>query len=173
MNTSCRGSLGLCAAAGLLALGALVPAATSAPASTFATCAASRVTYTSLASVERGLHSLPRVAVGPARDRLYGFLFYYPATPWGRSKDPLARIYAGGESPDGHVNMKILWQAMSHLRTRWLLVDGTRLDGEGTFRQGFRGYGRFSSIVEIPSPGCWRLDVRVGTGRATLTFAAE
>lgn len=78
-------------------------------------------------------------------------------------------MYAGGAAPDGSVSMKILWQARSHLRTRWLLIDGSRLDGAGTFRQGFRTIsgGRFPSTLTVPQPGCWRLDIRVGTGRAT------
>ena len=107
-----------------------------------------------------------------AGDRLTGFLFYYVSVPWGRERRPGARIYAGGTTPGRGVNMKILWRNRSHLRSRWLLLEGRRLDGEGTFRQGFRGYGDFPSIVEIPTAGCWRLDIRNGTGRYSLTFLA-
>jgi hypothetical protein len=68
--------------------------------------------------------------------------------------------------------MKILWRTFAHLRTRWLIVSGRRLDGDGSFTQGFLGSGYFPSIINVPAAGCWRLDVHAGSGRWTLTFLA-
>jgi hypothetical protein len=107
-----------------------------------------------------------------ARDRLTGFLFYYPGTSWAQVQLPGARIYAGGRDPSGERSMKILWLAPAHLRTHWLLVSGRRLDGTGFFRQGFRGSGFFPSIVDVPAPGCWQLNVAAGSGHWTLTVLA-
>jgi hypothetical protein len=137
-------------------------------------CAAARVDYRPFTGrgVDADLGRLPRVSAGARRDRLDGFLFYYASAPWAKEGLAAARIYAGGQDPGGAYAMKILWRAFGHLRTRWLLVSGRRLDAAGSFQQGFRGYGYFPSIVEIPAPGCWRLDIRAGTGRWALTFLA-
>ena len=104
-------------------------------AATSHTCAPSAVDYRPLAGLVPGLQRLPRISTGTARDRLAGFLFYYFAVPWGREQQPGARIFAGGSTPGGGVNMKILWRNRSHLRSRWLLLDGRRLEaiGQGTY----------------------------------------
>lgn len=137
-------------------------------------CSASNVEYSpyTRGPLDPGLRRLPRITASIGRDRLEGFLFYYPSSPWGKERLRDARIYAGGEDPHGRYATKILWRAQSHLRTRWLIVAGRQIDGDGTFRQGFRGYGYFPSIINVPQPGCWQLSVQVGSGRWTVTFLA-
>ena len=45
------------------------------------------------------------------------------------------------------------------------MVTGSRLDGQATFRQEFRGAGGpagyWPSIVIVPEAGCWLLTVRI------------
>jgi hypothetical protein len=155
-----------------VALGAAATSDDARPASV--NCAPSQVDYRPYAGrgVDGDLRRLPRVSAVRGRDRLDGFLFYYASAPWAKEGVGAARIYAGGQDPGGSYGMKILWRAFGHLRTRWLLVSGRRLDAAGSFQQGFRGYGYFPSIIEVPAPGCWRIDIRAGTGRWTLRFLA-
>lgn len=83
-------------------------------------------------------------------------------------------MYAGGQAPDGHTNMKILW-VLSQNTARKLRVQGKRLDRLGSFSQRVDppvpgGSRQFPSVIEVPSSGCWRLTVNAGksTGRLTV-----
>jgi len=82
---------------------------------------------------------------------------------WGswRTEEGGALLYTGGRTPDGG-NTKVLWRST---RPGGLLVlQGTRLDGTGTFRQTFTEVdprAHWPSIVVVPKPGCWLLTVRI------------
>lgn len=94
-----------------------------------------------------------------------------------------ARIFAGGAAPAGY-STKILWVFTgTYARSRagrQLVVRGRRLDQPGTFTQQFaaisyagqRGAPSYASIVDVPSPGCWRLRLESGTLRATVELLA-
>jgi hypothetical protein len=75
-----------------------------------------------------------------------------------------AMLYTGGKTPSGG-NTKVLWRGRPLGGT--LVVAGSRLDGQNTFRQEFRGAGGptaagyWPSIVNVPEPGCWLLTVRI------------
>ena len=73
-----------------------------------------------------------------------------------------ALLYAGGRSPDG-TNTKVLWRGGPLGGT--LVVTGSRLDGQSTFRQEFKGAGGpagyWPSTVIVPEAGCWLLTVRI------------
>ncbi len=73
-----------------------------------------------------------------------------------------ALLYTGGKTPSGG-NTKVLWRARPLGGT--LVVTGSRLDGQATFRQEFRGAGGpagyWPSIVVVPEAGCWLLTVRI------------
>ena len=64
-------------------------------------CSASNVEYSpyTRGPLDPGLRRLPRITASIGRDRLEGFLFYYPSSPWGKERLRDARIYAGGEDP--------------------------------------------------------------------------
>ena len=93
--------------------------------------------------------------------------------PW-RTGDGRALLYAGGRSPDG-TNAKVLWRARPIGGT--LVVTGSRLDGQGTFKQEFKGAGGppgyWPSTVVVPEAGCWLLTVRIvgQTGAAGIVVA--
>jgi hypothetical protein len=94
--------------------------------------------------------------VVPARSGISGMWSW--TTPEGG-----ALLYAGGRTPTGG-NTKVLWRARPRGGT--LVVNGSRLDGQGAFRQEFRGAGGpqpgyWPSIVVIPEAGCWLLTVRI------------
>ena len=134
-----------------------------------ASCPASPVHYERLAGVEPALASLPWIAPEPRRVGLVGHLFYYSALPWGRSRVRSFRIYSGGSAPGGRLQMKILWSAPDPLEGRPLVLRGRRLGRPGRFVQRL-AVG--PSIVNVPSPGCWRLTLRVGRVTTRLTVLA-
>jgi hypothetical protein len=91
-----------------------------------------------------------------------------------------ARIYTGGRAPQGY-NVKVMWVFVGRRGGgERLVVRGRRLDGRGSFRQSFgaigyegqRGAPSFASIIDVPRPGCWRLDVRTGDLRSSVTVRA-
>ena len=95
------------------------------------------------------------VAINPRRAGVSGLW------PW-RTPDGRALLYAGGRSPDG-TNAKVLWRGPPRGGT--LVVSGSRLDGQMTFRQEFKGAGGppgyWPSTIVAPEAGCWLLTVRI------------
>ena len=68
---------------------------------------------------------------------------------------------AGGRVPGTDRGPKILWMIDSPPRGD-LAVTGTNLSGPGTFSQTFEGAGSYPSVLKVPSPGCWKLDLKIG-----------
>ena len=107
------------------------------------------------------------VRINPARSGVSG------GWPW-RTEDGRALLYPGGRSPDG-TNAKVLWRGRPLGGT--LVVAGSRLDGQATFRQEFKGAGGppgyWPSTVVVPESGCWLLTVRIvgQTGAAGIVVA--
>jgi hypothetical protein len=95
----------------------------------------------------------------------------------------VARIFTGGVAPAGY-STKILWVFLGPKAKgrggAQLVVRGQRLDGPGTFRQEFaavsysgqQGAPSYASIVDVPSAGCWRLQLSTGALRASVVFQA-
>jgi hypothetical protein len=93
------------------------------------------------------------------------------------------RIFTGGVAPAGY-NVKVLWMFVSpRARVRsgtTLVVRGTQLDGSAVFQQKFSriGYGSdngppaYASIIDVPSAGCWRLEIRSGRLKAQVSLRA-
>jgi hypothetical protein len=60
------------------------------------------------------------------------------------------------------------------------VVEGRRLDGPGRFEDSFaaigyagaRGAPSFASTIDVPEPGCWRLNVSTRSLRAYVDFQA-
>jgi hypothetical protein len=111
-----------------------------------------------------------------------GLIWYWP-TEWHQRRVRAARIFTGGVAPAGY-STKILWvflgrDAKGRGGAR-LVVRGRRLDGPGSFRQEFaaisyqgqRGAPSYASIVDVPSAGCWRLQLSAGSLRASVVFQA-
>jgi hypothetical protein len=110
-----------------------------------------------------------------------GLLWYWPPE-WGHRHLTEPRIYTGGEAPQGW-STKILWVFLAGSRSRAedrLTVRGRRLDGPGAMRQRFAAIGyagqhgapSFASIIDIPRPGSWRLQLSSGELRGTVDLRA-
>lgn len=119
---------------------------------------------------------LPWVAASPTTTGIVGHLFYYDnQNVWKQRQLARLRIYSGGQSPDGRLSMKILWQTQ---RSGGVLlhVQGDRLDGAGSFSEQLSPTAsnatQFPSIVNVPSAGCWRLALAAGTTTGHVTVIA-
>ena len=170
-------------AAALAAIVALVAvAAGSSSAGPQASCVPARVNYTPYGGGDRQLDHTAWVGGAPGRYRLRGLLWYWPES-WRKQQVDRARIYVGGEAPQGWTT-KILWAFLGEAaKTRaagHLAVRGRRLDGRGSFTQRFAAIGydsqdgapSFASIVDVPKPGCWRLQLTTGRVRVSVVFRA-
>jgi hypothetical protein len=127
------------------------------------------VHYRPYKGVQAGLEQLPWIAASPASSGLVGHLFYYDRlNVWKQERLPRVRMYRGGQSPDGRISMKILWELR---RGSALMVEvrARRLDGPGAFTQRLSSTSsnsnQFPSIIDVPTAGCWRLTLTAG--RAT------
>jgi hypothetical protein len=138
-------------------------------------CGATRVHYGPFQGGGPGLAQLPWIAASPRSTGLVGHLFYYDRrNPWERARASSLRMYSEGESPDGRLSMKILWEVPRGSVPQFLDVHATRIDGSGsTFQQlpaTSSDVSQFPSIIDIPAPGCWRLTLRAGatTGHVVM-----
>lgn len=117
---------------------------------------------------------------GPARfghlagGTIIGHLFYYLASDrLVRERRPDAHIYSGGMTPDGLGATKILWIARRQGFDATLAIEGQRIGSDRSFRQVERiSSSGFPSIVDVPTPGCWRLRLRTGRLEEEVTFRA-
>jgi hypothetical protein len=139
-------------------------------------CAASVVHHVPYPGAGPGLEQLPWVAAAPTTTGIVGYLFYYDKqNVWRQEQLPRVRIFSGGQSPDGRLSMKILWQTQ---RSGGVLlhVQGDRLDGAGSFSQQLSPTAsnatQFPSIVNVPTAGCWRLTLTTGTTTGHVTVIA-
>jgi hypothetical protein len=151
------------------------------PTSTAASCATALVHYTPAPGARQlDLSDLPWVRGDPQESGLVALLWYWPRR-WMHQRLTEGRIFTGGVAPAGY-NVKVLWMFVSpgaRVRgSRTVVVDGTQLDGTATFRERFSRIGyssdtsppAYASIIDVPSAGCWRLQVTSGrlTGRFDL-----
>lgn len=146
-------------------------------------CATASVHYTHRPGLGEQLGSLPWIEGVPAAQQLVGLLWYWPDA-WRAQGQTSATIYSGGRAPGGRSNMKILWvfqspKARTAANASQVVIKGHRLDGPGKSWQRFveiayggqNGARSYASIVNLPSPGCWRLDLTAGPLHGSAVFA--
>jgi hypothetical protein len=131
-------------------------------------CVATTVHYHPYQGVTAGLAQLPWISASPRSTELVGHLFYYDRrNAWTRERLSPLHMYSGGESPDGRLSMKILWELRRGSAPPLLDVLATRIDGPGSSFQQLPSTSsdasQFPSIVVVPTPGCWRLTLKAGT----------
>jgi hypothetical protein len=118
------------------------------------------------------LDVLPWMKAEPASSRIVAYLFY--AGPVSSDTQTYGPLHTGGGYPDGRTT-KILWSINNPNRSTALEITGKKLSaGHETFQQmfpmaAFPG-GDYPSIVNVPAPGCWQLQIKSGTVAATVTF---
>jgi hypothetical protein len=149
---------------------------------TEAPCDPPRVQYTPYPGHGEGLSQIPWIQGKPRESGLVALLWYWPEN-WQRRHLPEARIFTGGVAPAGY-NVKVMWvflgRSASAGAASELVVQGHRLDGPGRFRDtftaiGYAGQGEapsYASIIVVPEPGCWRLNLSTGELRAYADFRA-
>jgi hypothetical protein len=110
--------------------------------------------------------------VEDAQTQITGSLFYYTPT---LRRHVRAIIGTRGRGAGGTAT-KILWWVRGN-GSPTLTIVGHRTDATSSFHQTITGpsLGRnttFPSIVTIPTPGCWTLDLRSGSTSGSITFRA-
>jgi hypothetical protein len=149
--------------------------ASSGVAASGAHCAATTVHYRPDKDAGAGLAQLPWIAAAPASVHLVGYLFYYDASNvWTKKRLPGLRMFSGGQSPDGRLSMKILWESRDLRAAPPVLgVREMRLDGLGSSSQQLASTSsdaaQFPSIIDIPTPGCWRLTFKAAGTMGQVT----
>src|SRR6478752_6335559 len=74
-------------------------------------CDPTLVHYTRSTGAAPGLAQLAWIAASPASTGVVGHLFYYDhLNVWKQRRLPGLRLYSAGQSPDGRISMKILWE---------------------------------------------------------------
>jgi hypothetical protein len=145
-------------------------------------CSPPQVAYTPYPGRGDGLGQIPWIRGEPRDSGLVALLWYWPRN-WQRRELREARIFTGGVAPAGY-NVKVMWvflgRAARGRAGSELVVEGRRLDGPGTFRDsfpaiGYAGQGQgpaYASIIDVPNPGCWRLNLTTGALRGHVVFRA-
>jgi hypothetical protein len=110
-----------------------------------------------------GLAAIPWIKATPLSSGITAHLFYD-----NRVGAAGEELHTHGRMPGGRTT-KILW-LFDHGTV--MTIDGRNLTGRGRTHQTFSaaGDGSFPSIVDVPTPGCWRFQVKSGpvTGDVTL-----
>ena len=101
-----------------------------------------------------------------------GYLFYFGATSWGKTKPGEARIFT--TKAHERVYPKVLWVALGSSRGA-VSIRGTRLGHPGSFTSTYPGVGgrQYPSYVEVPTAGCWRVSITSGELHGSVTFLAS
>ncbi len=145
-------------------------------------CNPPQVQYTPYPGHGDGLSQIPWIRGEPRASELVALLWYWPQE-WQRRHLREARIFTGGVAPAGY-NVKVMWVFLSRSAAgragSELVVEGRRLDGPGRFKDSFAaisyaGQGEapsYASIIVVPEPGCWRLNLSSGALRTHADFRA-
>lgn len=168
------------AGAGVLAVA--VAGGQPAPVHASARCSVSRVRYVPYPGHSRQLDRTPWIGGRPGRSGLAALLWYWPRR-WTRAHERRALIASGGTMREGW-STKVMWVfAGTAQRDRggsMLTIRGRRLDGAGRFSQreaeigydGQDGAPSYASIIDLPTPGCWRIDVTTAHLHGHVVFEA-
>jgi hypothetical protein len=152
------------------------------PAASKTACNPPQVQYTPYPGHGDGLSQIPWIRGEPRESGLVALLWYWPQE-WQRRQVREARIFTGAVAPAGY-NVKVMWIFLSRSAAERggsdLVVDGRRLDGPGRFKDSFAAIGyagqrkapSYASIIVVPEPGCWRLNLSSGQLRAHADFRA-
>jgi len=134
-------------------------------------CAATPIHYEPLPQ-SGSLSGIPWVQGSPVRHGIFGILFGYDA-----ELGTNFAFYTHGISPDGRVQ-KVLWIVRNRYAAGSIVIRGREIGGTATFRNRFwevgdasaepaKGY-EYSSHINLPHAGCWRLNVQSGRAKATF-----
>jgi hypothetical protein len=143
-------------------------------------CRPARVHHTPYPGSDTQQYGIPWIAGEPRTDGLVALLWYWNDR-WGKSRT--AWIFTGGTAPEDY-NAKVLWAFLApESRDRGgaeLVVEGRNLSGRGRFRETFAaisyagqdGAPSYASIIDLPTPGCWRLTAKTDDLEGTVYLRA-
>jgi hypothetical protein len=121
----------------------------------------------------QGLEGVPWMKAEPPSSGIVAYLFF--ADQGSSNKNQTYRpLHTGGSYPNGN-STKILWVIDSPHAANTIEIVGKKLsDDHETFRQIFQmalsPAGNYPSGVNIPTPGCWQLQLKSGAITGTVTF---
>jgi hypothetical protein len=145
-------------------------------------CRPARMHYGPYPGGDRRLDGIPWIRGEPRDLGLVALLWYWNAEDWGKARN--AWIFTGGEAPEGY-SAKVLWAFLApHVKDLGgteLVVEGRNLTRAGRFRDRFAAIGyegqngapSYASIIDLPTPGCWRLVLTTGDLRAHVDVQAR
>lgn len=135
-----------------------------------AACNASAIHYRTVTRTPGGVAGVPWIA--STNSAFHGYLFYFGGTLWSRTRPHEVRIFTTrAHTP---VHPKVLWVALKKSNSS-LSLNGRRLGTPGSFTARYPaaiGGGQFPSYVSVPAAGCWRVNLRSGDLRGSVTFLA-
>jgi hypothetical protein len=144
-------------------------------------CRPARVHHTPYPGGDERMSGIPWIRGEPRSGGLVALLWYWNER-WGKART--AYIFTGGTAPEGY-SAKVLWAFLSPAAQgrggAELVVEGRNLTGKGTFRdtfaaisyEGQEGAPSYASIIDLPTPGCWRLTLTAGDLRAHVDLSAR
>jgi hypothetical protein len=128
--------------------------------------------FTGASGGSPNLDFLPWMKAEPTSSGIVAYLFF--VRPGFATTHTYGPLHTGGSYPDGRAT-KILWSINNPNRSTALEITGKKLSaGHETFQQMFpmasSPGGDYPSIVNVPTPGCWQVQIKSGTVAATVTF---
>ena len=117
------------------------------------------------------LDFLPWMKAEPTSSGIVAYLFF--VRPGFATMHTYGPLHTGGAYPDGR-STKILWYTVNPHASNDLQITGKKLSAEhATFQQTFpmatSPRGDYPSIVTIPTPGCWQVQLQSGTDIGAVT----
>ena len=117
-----------------------------------------------------GFTDIPWVRSEPPSSGIKGYLFFADS---GASSN-YRFLHTGGGYPDGDTT-KVLWEITNPQASDTIEIVGKKLSGgDEVFRQSFQEAaspaGDYPSSVNVPTAGCWLLDLKSGTITASVVF---
>ena len=117
-----------------------------------------------------GLADIPWVQGEPSSSGIKGYLFFADS---GASSN-YRFLHTGGGYSDGSTT-KVLWEITNPQASDTIEIVGRKLSGgSGVFRQSFpeaaSPAGDYPSIVDVPTSGCWQLNMKSGTVTTSVVF---
>jgi hypothetical protein len=111
-----------------------------------------------------GLEGVPWMKAEPSSSGIIGYLFF--AGPEASKNQTYQPLHTGGRYPDGR-STKILWVIDNPHASNSIEITGKQLSaGHETFQQSFpvasSPAGNYPSIVNVPTSGCWQLQLKSG-----------
>jgi hypothetical protein len=117
--------------------------------------------------------AIPWIVATPSTSGIIGYLFFAHVAPTNKP-EYYQPMHTGGKMPDGGTT-KILWMIQDSSAIGELTVTGKNFSlPRSTFQQTFSEAGAgIPSILDVPTAGCWHLDLTSGSDHAMVIFWVE